>query len=194
MIPGVFVSHRGRLLVATPDLGDPNFDRTVVFLLDHTDGGAVGVVLNRPTDTPLTEAGAEWDGWDALATDPAVVFMGGPVSPTAVICVARADAMDPAGEDATPAPGFQPVLGNIGVVDLSGPPQRVEAVRFFAGYAGWGGGQLEGEVAAGAWFVVDALASDPLGPEPADLWRHVLRRQGGRLSLFAACPPDPSVN
>ena len=89
MIPDVFVSLRGRLLVATPALGDPNFDRTVVLILEHTPEGALGVVLNRPSGTGLDEAGADWEGWDAYATDPQVVFMGGPVSRTAVICMAR---------------------------------------------------------------------------------------------------------
>lgn len=186
MIPDVFVSLKGRLIVATPDLGDPNFDRTVVFMLEHTGEGAVGVVLNRPSATALTEVGADWEGWETLAVEPSVVFVGGPVSPTAVICVARL------GEGG--AEGFQPVLGDVGVADLTLPPKAIDAVRLFAGYAGWGAGQLEAEVSAGAWFVLDARPDDALTPEPDDLWRDVLKRQGGRLSLFAACPPDPSMN
>ncbi len=183
----MFASHRGRLLVATPELGDPNFDRTVVLLLEHTPEGAVGVVLNRPSGTPLTEAGADWNGWDAFAAQPDVVFVGGPVARTAVIAVARiADGK---------LDGFQPVLGDlVGIVDLAVDPVGVEAVRLFAGYAGWGGGQLEAELAAGGWFVLAARPSDPLSEDPEELWREVLRRQGGRLALFAACPPDPSLN
>jgi putative transcriptional regulator len=183
----VFASHRGRLLVATPELGDPNFDRTVVLLLEHTPEGAVGVVLNRPSGTTLTEAGADWGGWDVFAAPPDVVFVGGPVARTAVIAVARTfeGKMD----------GFQPVLGDdVGIVDLGLEPQDVDAVRLFAGYAGWGGGQLEAEISAGGWFVLEALPSDPLSADPDELWREVLRRQGGRLALFAACPPDPSLN
>jgi putative transcriptional regulator len=183
----VFESHRGRLLVATPELGDPNFDRTVVLLLEHTAEGAVGVVLNRPSETPLAEAGADWGGWDAFAAPPGVVFVGGPVARTAVIAVARAFSEK--------IEGFQPVLGDfVGIVDLTAEPEGVEAVRLFAGYAGWGGSQLEAEISAGGWFVLDALPSDPLSDEPEDLWAAVLRRQGGRIALFAACPPDPSLN
>ena len=183
----MFVSHRGRLLVATPELGDPNFDRTVVLLLEHTPEGAVGVVLNRPSGTTLTEAGADWGGWDTFAAPPDVVFVGGPVARTAVIAVARTV------EGKTD--GFQPVLGDhVGIVDLGLEPGDVDAVRLFAGYAGWGGGQLEAEIAAGGWFILDALPSDPWSAEPEELWREVLRRQGGRLALFAACPPDPSLN
>ncbi len=184
----MFESQRGRLLVATPELGDPNFDRTVVLLLEHTPEGAVGVVLNRPSGTPLTEAGADWGGWDVYAAPPDVVFVGGPVARTAVIAVART--LDGKTD------GFQPILGDdVGIVDLAvAPPDGVEAVRLFAGYAGWGGGQLEGEIAAGGWFVLDARPGDPLSPAPEELWGEVLRRQGGRLALFADCPPDPSLN
>ena len=182
----VFSSLRGRLLVSTPDLTDPNFDRTVILLLDHTPEGAVGVVLNRPSETPLDEAGTDWGGWDKLACDPPVVFVGGPVSRTSVICLARL------GDGG--AEGFQPVLGEVGIADLSGEPRGIEAVRVFAGYAGWGDGQLEGEIAAGAWFVLDAEPDDALTADAEDLWPQVLRRQGGRLALFAACPPDPSLN
>ncbi|MGH9042036.1 MAG: YqgE/AlgH family protein [Acidimicrobiia bacterium] len=183
----MFTSHRGRLLVATPELADPNFERAVVFLLEHTPEGAVGVVVNRPSGASLSEAGADWNGWDAFAAPPEVVFVGGPVSRTAVIAVARSV------EGKTD--GFQPVLGDdVGVVDLGVEPRDVEAVRLFAGYAGWAGGQLEGELTAGGWFILDALPSDPLSPDPDELWRAVLRRQGGRLALFAACPPDPTLN
>ena len=172
--------------MATPALGDPNFDRTVVLLLEHTDEGAVGLVLNRPSGTDLDETGADWDGWDNLAVEPPVVFVGGPVGRTAVICVARL------GEGG--AEGFQPLLGDIGLADMARPPRGTDAVRLFAGYAGWGGGQLESEIGEGAWFVVDALPSDALTDDPEALWAAVLRRQGGRLAMFAHCPPDASLN
>jgi putative transcriptional regulator len=193
---GVFESRRGRLLVATPELGDPNFDRTVVLLLEHTAEGAVGVVLNRPSETALGDAGTDWGGWDILAAPPGVVFVGGPVARTAVIAVAR---LSPGGPGVSPEDiklsGFQPVLGDfVGIVDLTAEPEGVEAVRLFAGYAGWGGGQLEAEISAGGWFILDALPSDPLSDEPEELWAAVLRRQGGSIALFASCPPDPSLN
>src|SRR5207249_2897244 len=161
MIPGVFVSLRGRLLVATPALGDPNFERTVVLMLEHTEEGAVGLVLNRPSGTDLDEAGADWEGWDLLAAGPPVVFVGGPVSRTAVICVARL------GEGG--AEGFQPLLGDVGLASMADPPRGIEAVRLFAGYAGWGGGQLEAEIAEGTWFVVDARPDDALTDDPDHL-------------------------
>jgi len=185
-LPNVFVSLRARLLVATPALGDPNFERTVVLLLEHTPEGAVGLVLNRPSGTDLDEAGADWEGWDLLAAEPSVVFVGGPVSRTAVICVARL------GDGG--AEGFQPLLGDIGLANMGGPPRGIDAVRLFAGYAGWGAGQLESEVTEGAWFVVDAEPADALTVDPDALWEDVLRRQGGRMAMFALCPADPSQN
>ena len=192
----MFESLKGRLLVATPELVDPNFFRNVVLMLEHTPDGAVGVVLNRPTETGLGEAAADWEGWDQLAAPPAVVFLGGPVSQTAVICVARRSGDGPAPEpdEEAGAAGFQPVVGPLCVADLRRPPDSVDAVRIFAGYSGWGGGQLEGELATGAWFVLNAVPDDALGDQPDELWAQVLRRQGGRLALFAACPPDPTLN
>jgi putative transcriptional regulator len=179
---------KGRLLVATPALGDANFDRTVVLLLEHGDEGALGVVLNRPSvtdvDGPLPE-------WGALAARPPVFFVGGPVQPNAIIGLARVRS------DELPD-GWSPVLGPLGVIDLSRDPAdvgpAVEEVRLFAGYAGWEAGQLEGEIEAGAWFVVDADMHDALSPEPDELWRAVLRRQRGTLALFAQFPPNPSMN
>jgi putative transcriptional regulator len=181
------VTLRARLLVATPMLDDPNFDRTVVLMLEHTDEGALGVVLNRPSETPVEGA---VPGWDRFVTDPSVVFVGGPVSRTAVICLARAVGID--------AEVWSPVLGPVGTLDLSRDPDEigtdVQAIRLFAGYAGWDGGQLEDEIASGAWFVVDALPDDALSADPDELWRTVLRRQPGRLAKYANYPADASLN
>lgn len=181
-------SLRGRLLVASPSLGDPNFERTVVLILEHNEDGALGIVLNRPTGTDLAEP---LPGWHRLAAEPAVVFVGGPVSPNAAICLAQSwpDEFVEA---------YEPLLGTLGTVDLSINPDDVssalQAVRVFVGYAGWGGGQLEDEIEAGAWFVVDALPDDPLSADPGSLWETVLRRQPGTLAMYANYPPNPVMN
>lgn len=181
-------SLKGRLLVATPSLGDPNFERTVVLLLEHGDGGALGLVLNRPSD--LDVAGPLPD-WARAVADPAVVFVGGPVAPNAALCLAR---LAPGGH----TEAFQPVLGAVGTMDLDADPDevlpRLDRIRVFAGYAGWGPGQLEGEIEAGGWFVIDAEPADALSPDPEALWAAVLRRQRGSLALFAGYPPDPTAN
>jgi len=185
---GVADSLRGRLLVATPELQDPNFVRTVVLVLEHNAEGALGVVLNRPTDTTLVGA---LPAWADLGAAPAVVFVGGPVQPEAAIGLARCGAE-------TEADGFAPLFGDLGTVDLDRDPMDVTAVvdvvRVYVGYSGWGPGQLDGEVAADGWYVVDAAPEDPWASQPGGLWRAVLRRQSGPLRLVAGFPEDPSLN
>lgn len=182
-------SMTGQLLVATPALKDPNFDRTVVLLVAHEPGGALGVVLNRATEVPVAEV---LGNWGSLARDPAVLFEGGPVQPESAICLAR---MRPGGGGIS---GFHRVTGSIGTVDLSTDPEvlkeSVEGIRVFAGYSGWSSGQLEEEISTGSWFVFDGLPGDAFVPRPDDLWPMVLRRQGGMLAAVAHFPPDPTLN
>ncbi len=178
-----------RLLVATPTLTDPNFSRTVVFMVEHNVDGALGVVLNRPTEVALTDPLPEWS---TVATEPGVAFLGGPVQPQdAVIGLARVTAPEE-------CDGWQPLVGTIGTVDLGRSPEEIpiafESVRVFAGYAGWGPRQLDVELARNDWFVVDAHPDDMFTRDPAVLWRDVLRRQRGDLAMMANFPRDPSVN
>ncbi len=182
-------SMTGRLLVAAPVLKDPNFDRTVVLLVAHEAGGALGVVLNRATEVPVSEVLGSWGG---LARDPAVLFEGGPVQPESAICLARLR---------TPhqrVKGVHPVSGAVSTVDLSVDPERlrdvVTGIRVFAGYSGWSPGQLEEEISGGSWFVLDALPGDAFMERPDDLWPMVLRRQGGIMAAVAHFPPDVLLN
>ena len=182
-------STAGRLLIAEPMLGDPNFERTVVLVVEHSDEGAMGLVLNRPTD--LAVAGA-LPAWDHLASEPAVLHVGGPVEERSGWCLAlrRPDVAEPE--------GFVPVLGDAGLVDLDQDPGSVEgwalALRLYAGYSGWGAGQLDAELAQGAWFVVDADPADPFLEDSTDLWPRILARQPGPLSRLSLFPPHPSLN
>ncbi len=182
---------KGRLLIASPALADPNFDHTIVLMVEHGDEGALGLVLNRPSDTPVGELLPAW-GLDAA--EPGVVFLGGPVSPDSAIGLAFAGN----GAPAESPEGWIPLLGGLGTVDLTRDPADVRppvrALRVFAGYAGWAGGQLESELDAGGWFVVDAELDDALTREPDQLWRSVLRRQRGSLSWLANFPLDPATN
>jgi putative transcriptional regulator len=176
------------LLVAAPPLVDPNFDRTVVFVLEHGEQGALGLVLNRPSDGDLEDAVPEWR---THAASPTVVFAGGPVSTDSVIALARCDTADA-------RDGWVPIVPGIGTVDLARAPHEVDApvkeLRVFVGYAGWAPGQLEGEIDSGAWFVVDFHLDDAFSSDPTSLWSAVLRRQPGRLKIYATCPPDPTTN
>jgi putative transcriptional regulator len=183
-------SMTGQLLVATPTLKDPNFDRTVVLLVAHEPGGALGVVLNRATEVPVSDV---LGNWGDLAGDPAVLFEGGPVQPESAICLARTRP-----EVKKRITGFHQVAGALGTVDLSADPDRlrdsVAGIRVFAGYSGWSPGQLEEEISSGSWFVFDALPGDAFANRPDDLWSMVLRRQGGLLAAVAHYPSDPALN
>lgn len=178
----------GRLLVATPALEDPNFERVVILVLDHDEEGALGVVLNRASTVPVGDALARWVD---LAASPPVVFGGGPVEPTAVVALGRAAA-------GVASDGWTPVLDSVRLVDLDTDPALaavdLDHVRVFAGYAGWAPGQLEDEILQGAWFTVDANPSDVFTDDPDGLWHAVLRRQNGDLQLLATFPADPSMN
>ena len=182
---------RGRLLVATPDLRDPNFRRTVVLVLAHADEGTLGVVLNRPSHT---EVGDMLPAWASLAARPQRLFLGGPVNLDQVIGLARIPGGVPGGDgDAT-----SPVVGDVVPVDLNGTPEAVpgpiSGMRLFAGSSGWGPRQLEGEIDEGAWFVVDAVPGDVTSDDPIGLWERVLRRQPGRVAWFANAAGEPEHN
>ncbi|WP_413809180.1 YqgE/AlgH family protein [Streptomyces sp. OE57] len=190
-------SLTGRLLVATPALADPNFDRAVVLLLDHDEEGSLGVVLNRPTPVGVSDI---LESWASLAGEPGVVFQGGPVSLDSALGVAvvPGESGRPSARSEDGPLGWRRVHGAIGLVDLEAPPELLAAavgsLRIFAGYAGWGPGQLEDELAEGAWYVVESEPGDVSSPAPERLWRSVLRRQRSELAMVATYPDDPSLN
>ncbi|MET9295568.1 YqgE/AlgH family protein [Streptomyces sp. NPDC003077] len=191
-------SLTGRLLVATPALADPNFERAVVLILDHDEEGSLGVVLNRPTPVGV---GDILETWAPLTGEPGVVFQGGPVSLDSALGVAVVPGgpEDPEGARPGDGPlGWRRVHGAIGLVDLEAPPELLATVlgslRIFAGYAGWGPGQLEDELVEGAWYVVESEPGDVSSPAPERLWRAVLRRQRNELAMVATYPDDPSLN
>ena len=187
-------SLTGRLLVATPKLADPNFDRAVVLLLDHDAEGTLGVVLNRPTPVGV---GDVLEAWAALAGVPQVVFQGGPVSLDSALALAVIPG-EPRQDDGPDLLGWRRVHGAIGLVDLEAPPELLASalgsLRIFAGYAGWGPGQLEDELSEGAWYVVESEPGDVSSPSPERLWREVLRRQRNELAMVATYPDDPTLN
>jgi putative transcriptional regulator len=181
------MSHAGRLLVATPLIADPTFERTVVLLLAHGAEGAFGVVLNRPTDTPVAEIVPDWA---RHAAAPGVVFLGGPVSRESLVALGRSATVGVHTEAR--------IFADCAAVDLDVRPEEGgvawDEIRLFAGSAGWAPRQLEDELAEGAWWVVDAEAADVTSTDPDRLWSTVLRRQRGEVAWFANHPEDPSVN
>lgn len=179
----------GMLLVASPELADPNFADTVVLLLNTDDEGCLGVVLNRPTPVPVADV---LEPWKAIVAEPGVLFRGGPVSPEGALALGLLRSAHDV------PPGFREVAGLVGLVDLDSPVEVVEGallgMRVFAGYAGWSAGQLEDEISRGDWYVVPAQEGDALRPDLSDLWRDVLRRQPGQLAWRATRPADPDLN
>jgi putative transcriptional regulator len=180
-------SLAGKLLIAEPMLEDPNFERTVVLLIEHSEDGALGVVLNRPTDIDVS---AVLEEWGQLTADPGVLYVGGPVNQDSLVALGRRARGD--------VEGWTQVFDDLGAVDLHLEPAELAAglngIRVFVGYSGWGPSQLETELADDAWMVVDAVVDDVFAADPETMWRSVLARQGGKLARLAHFPPHPSVN
>jgi putative transcriptional regulator len=181
---------RGRLLVSTPAIETGPFVRSVVFVLDHDDGGALGVIVNRPLPSDVDDVLPEWaDHVNA----PVCLFDGGPVAENSALAVGvLADATV-----TVPPVGWRSMSGRIGLVDLDGPlpsAGQLAGLRLFAGYAGWSPGQVEAELAEGSWIVLEAREADLMSPQPEKLWHEVMRRQRGDLRYWATFPADPTVN
>jgi putative transcriptional regulator len=181
----------GRLLVAAPVLDDPNFARTVILLLDHDEEGSLGLVLNRPSHVPV---GVVLPPWDGRTTGTDVLFTGGPVADDSALALG----LLPGPVDGPEPEGFRRVAGPFGLVDLDLDPDEslaeVDAIRIYAGYAGWAAGQLEDEVADGAWYVVDGGPEDVFASDAERLWQRVLRRQRSELAFVATPSVDPDLN
>jgi putative transcriptional regulator len=172
-------SLRGQLLIAAPSLFD-YFRRAVILVLEHTPDGAMGVVLNRESETPVAEALpvlSELPGSDGL------VRLGGPVSPESVVAL---------GDFGDPAEAGTRVVGPLGTLDPDAANSSLRRVRVYAGYAGWAPEQLDAELEQGAWIVQEADPDDPF--RAGDIWPTALRRKGGGYRLLATMPADPSLN
>ncbi|MFL5828059.1 MAG: YqgE/AlgH family protein [Thermoleophilaceae bacterium] len=180
-------SLRGQLLIAGPALIDPNFSRAVVLVTEHNDEGAMGLVLNRPSTSTVDEALPDLELDVAEPED--VVYVGGPVQPAAAMILAE---FDEPGDAATI------VLEDVGFVsvepDLPGVSVATRRARVFAGYAGWGPGQLEAEIERDDWILEEAAVEDVLGDSSEELWSEVLWRKGGEYALLSRMPLDPSLN
>lgn len=189
--PGISQVAPGMLLVAAPGLLDPNFRRTVIYVIEHRDRGTLGVVLNRQSEVSLRDV---LPSWEPLSSQPRAVFVGGPVEGETALCLASLRA----GHDPDAVGGLVGVRGPVALVDLDGDPAvlapRLRGLRVFAGYSGWDAGQLRGEIARGDWIVVPALPDDIVAGHDADLWGRVLRRQGVPIALLATFPVDVRRN
>jgi len=180
----------GRLLVASTTLHEPTFARTIVYLLEHDGGGTVGVVLNRPSHTPV---GQVLPDWQDVVSEPSVIFGGGPVMPDGALCLAQLK-----GRHSDDGPGVRRVAGRLATVDLDGDVDTIQEsttrLRVFAGHSGWAAGQLADEMEAGSWYVVDGQLDDAFTLEPSTLWRQVLRRQPMPLRVVSTYPKELGLN
>jgi putative transcriptional regulator len=178
-------SLRGKLLIASPALGDPNFARTVVLITEHNDDGAMGIVLNRPADTEVVAVLPELAG--IAVEEP--IFVGGPVQPDALVVL---------GEFSDPEKAAWIVVADVGLVsastDLDELPEAVRRGRVYAGFSGWGPGQLESELEEDAWIIEPPIPPELFPDDPSTLWSDVLERKGGQYALVARMPEDPSLN
>jgi putative transcriptional regulator len=175
-------SLQGQLLISSPLLHDPNFRQTVVLMTHHDEDGAMGLVLSRPSELRVVDAVPE------LAELPGagdLVYVGGPVQPEAVVVL-----LDHEDEPE------RPIVGNVAFMPAEADIDELDAVRarVFAGYSGWGPGQLEGELDESSWIVVPAEPDDAFAEDPDELWRTVLHRKGGKFALIATMPFDPKLN
>src|SRR3954464_10729055 len=179
----------GSLLIASATLVDPNFARRVLGILESNDGGSLGVILNQPSETPVDEV---LDQWRDVVNPPGVFFRGGPVELNAALALGSVVSAD------DPPLGWRPVSGPLGMVHLDSSPDnflgRLGGLRIYAGYAGWGAGQLDDEIAEGRWHVVPAQRRDLFSDAPDRLWQQSLRRQPPPLSMMATMPEDASLN
>lgn len=172
----------GSLLVSAPDMPDPNFQRAIVYVIEHDHGGSLGVVLTRRSET---EVETVLPGWAELCAAPSVFHIGGPVKPDTGIALA----VLASGDHGVEFSNLQRIDGRVHVVDLDSDPDllapRIEGIRVFVGYTGWGPGQLQDELDRGDWYVAPSLPSDLLAPARVDVWGEVLRRQEMPLPLYA---------
>jgi putative transcriptional regulator len=172
-------SLRGQLLIAAPSLFD-YFRRSVVLVLEHSPEGAMGVVLNRESETPVVEAVPVLA---SFAPPEELVRIGGPVAPQAVVALGEFDDVGEAGTQ---------VVGSLGTLDPEAENHSLRRMRVYAGYAGWAPGQLDNELEQEAWLVLPARPDDPF--EDGDIWSEALRRKGGSYRLLSTMPADPSLN
>ena len=179
-------SLRGRLLIASPALVDPNFARTVVLITEHGPEGAMGVVLNRPSEIEVGDVAPELA---AVVVDGEPVFIGGPVQPQALVVLAEFSDSRAAAWIIAEDVGF--VAADTEYGDLTDVVRRG---RVYAGYSGWDAGQLEGELAEEAWIIEPPMPAELFPDDPLALWQDVLARKGGQFALIAKMPDDPSLN
>ena len=180
----------GDLLVASRQIDEGIFHESVICLIDVAFDGVLGVIVNQPCTAGTLHR--QLPRWVHLATPPQDLFLGGPMSPSGAICLARVQ------RSSEEPPGWRRVHGLTGLLHLDTPTELVvgafAVVGRLGGYAEWGAGQLEAELIRGDWIRAVAHPEDVFSSQPRGLWRAVLRRQNGPAALLATATSTPSLN
>lgn len=177
----------GKILIAEPFLGDPNFDRSVVLITEYGESGTVGYVLNRPLDLKVDSVIPDFPDFDAI------IYNGGPVEQSNLYFLHNRKDLFP---DAIQVSNelywggdFDRLRENVKLGLL-----QPDEIRFYLGYSGWGRGQLEAEITEKSWRVAPLDGVDIFTTHPEDLWKHVISNLGGDYQLWANAPSDPLLN
>lgn len=177
----------GKILIAEPMIGDPNFERTVVFLATHDEDGTVGFVLNRPVDLEFDELVMDFPPFSSK------IFEGGPVQEDHLFYMHRKGNLIPGSEEIIEGVfwgGDLEVLKEMIALEMVLP----EDIHFFLGYSGWSPGQLDQEIQQKTWLVADSDANLIFGHDIDSLWSNIMKQLGGEYPLWHNAPMDPSLN
>lgn len=177
----------GRLLVSEPYLPDPNFERTIILLCEHNDDGTIGFILNKPSLSKLSELISELDAFH----NP--VGVGGPVQQDTLHYIHRCADVEGAIEVASGifwGGEFEDVIQKMNTSQIN-----FTDIKFFLGYSGWSTGQLDDELELNSWIVSGKVTKELIfETEPDQMWKKTLREMGGRFSMYANYPVDPTMN
>lgn len=179
--------QKGRLLLSEPYLADPNFERTVILLTEHNEEGSVGFILNKPSESHVSEVMEELKGLDAQ------IFIGGPVQQDTLHFIHRCDVL----EDAIKLENGIYWGGNfeqlLTMVDTG--QFLVTDIKFFLGYSGWSPGQLQEELKLNSWIVSNRVSNELIFETlPDQMWKRAMHELGGRFSVYSNYPADPRMN
>ncbi|MCF8221517.1 MAG: YqgE/AlgH family protein [Bacteroidales bacterium] len=181
------IPEKGKLLISEPFLPDTFFNRSLVYLTEHTEKGSVGFILNKALNITVNDALEGFPGWEQKLT------MGGPVAPDTLHYLHTLG--DEVPECTSVADGIF-WGGNIEVVKelISSGRAKQGQIRFFLGYSGWGEGQLEKELRENSWVIADTIPDVIMKYRKDDSWKMVLRSLKKRYRLWADFPESPEMN
>ncbi len=179
--------QKGRLLLSEPYLADPNFERTVILLTEHNEEGSVGFILNKPSESNVSEVMEDLKGLEAQ------IFIGGPVQQDTLHFIHRCANL----EDAIELENGIYWGGNfeqlVSMVETG--KFLVSDIKFFLGYSGWSPDQLQEELKLNSWIVSDRVSHELIFETlPDQMWKRAMHELGGRFSVYSNYPADPRMN